>query len=160
MPYWTTPYNAAGGPTASQIVHPLSAFWDTVIIFSAVAAYGFATVAMKTRNRVWCLAWMLLAAALGALFLSRASTSFAAMVSAGNSPERSGYLSIYFILVAVHAIHVLVGLLWMAVMMIQVALMEWSEKLVTRMLLLRLYWTLQASVWVCIFAFVVLRGAA
>lgn len=153
------PYNAAGGPIARDIVHPVAAFIQTVMVFSSVLAYSFAMVGLKARNRILVLAGLVAAAALGGVFVGLEINDFAVLISHGITPERSGFLSIFFMLVATHGLHMLFGILWMLVMIAQVAIKGLTGDIVTRLLNLRLFWTFQASIWVCVFVFVYLNGA-
>ena len=43
------------------------------------------------------------------------------MIAAGAAPQRSAFLSAFFTLVGCHGLHVTAGLVWLAVMMAQVA---------------------------------------
>ena len=58
---------------------------------------------------------------LGAAFLGFEISEFAGMVATGATPERSAFLSAFFTLVGCHGAHVTFGLLWLVVMMAQVA---------------------------------------
>jgi cytochrome o ubiquinol oxidase subunit 3 len=150
--------NAAGGPTAAQVVHPIAAFWQTLAVLSSVFAFSLATVAMKHGDRRGIMLGMLAAMALGCIFLGLEINDFLDLIAQGATPQRSGYLSIYFMLIATHGLHMAFGLLWMAVMLIQVPRFGLTTNVVTRMLNLRLFWQFQAAVWVCVYVFVYLRG--
>ncbi|OYV35066.1 MAG: cytochrome O ubiquinol oxidase [Rhodospirillales bacterium 20-64-7] len=150
--------NAAGGPTAAQVVHPVAAFWQTLAVLSSVFAYSLATVAMKNGSRRGILFGILAAMALGFVFLGLEIGDFLDLIGHGATPQRSGFLSIYFMLIATHGLHMAFGLLWMAVMLIQVPRYGLTTNVVTRLLNLRLFWQFQAAVWVCVYVFVYLRG--
>jgi cytochrome o ubiquinol oxidase subunit 3 len=152
-------YNYARGPTPHDIAHPFSAFIETIIVFTSVLAYSFGMVAMKLGSRALTIACLLAAAVLGGVFLGLEVTSFVNLVAHGITPERSGYLSIFFILVGTHGLHMAFGILWMLVMIAQVALKGFTAEVVARLLNLRMFWTFQASIWVCVFVFVYLNGA-
>ncbi len=51
------------------------------------------------------------------------------------------------------------GILWMLVMIVQVQRLGFTADVVARLLNLRLFWQFQASVWICVYTFVYLRGA-
>ena len=59
---------------------------------------------------------------LGALFLALELREFASMIAIGAGPQRSAFLSAFFTLVGCHGLHVTAGLVWLAVMMAQVAI--------------------------------------
>jgi len=151
--------NAAGGPTAAQIVHPVAAFWQTLAVLSSVLSYSLATVAMKSANRAGLTLGIAVAFLLAMLFLILEIGDLITLFAQGATPGRSGFLSVFFILVASHGLHMMFGMLWMLVMLVQVQKFGLNTAVVTRLLNLRMFWQFQASVWVCVYIFVYLRGA-
>lgn len=152
-------WNAAGGPMPAQVVHPLGAFWQTVVLFAAVLSSSVALAGMKLRSRSVALFGLLVAATLGTAFIALELRDLVTLVLAGATPERSGFLSMFFLIVATHGLHIVFGLIWMAVMIVQVALFGFTEAVVTRLLNMQVFWQFQAAIWVCVFAFVYLQGA-
>jgi cytochrome o ubiquinol oxidase subunit 3 len=151
--------NMADGPTAAQIMHPVAAFWQTVAILTSVLAYSLATVALKTGNRNGVLLGIVVAMVFGTAFIALELNDFASLFAMGATPDRSGYLSAFYILIATHGLHMLFGLLWMLVLVPQIIFSGFNTAVVTRLLNLRLFWQFQASVWVCVYVFVYLKGA-
>ncbi len=152
------PMNAAGGPTAMQVVHPVAAFWQTLAVLTSVLAYSLATVALKAGSRAGVALGILAAMALGLVFLGLELNDFVTLFAMGATPERSGFLSVFFVLIASHGLHMAFGLLWMLVMLVQIMRFGFTTEVVTRLLSLRLFWQFQASVWVCVYVFVYLKG--
>ena len=152
-------YNTDGGPGAHQIVHPVDGFWQTLAVMTSVFAYSLATVAMKMRSRPGVILYTSVALVLGLLFLGLELSDFGRLIAAGDGPDRSGFLSVFFVLIATHGLHMAFGILWMLVMMVQVARYGFTSNVVARLLNLRMFWQFQASVWVCVYVFVYLRGA-
>ena len=150
--------NAAGGPTEAQVVHPIAATWQTFAVLSSVFAYSLASVALKRGNRAGVVAGMLVAMGLGVVFLALELADFASLFRAGATPDTSGFLSAFFVLIASHGLHMVFGLLWMLVMLVQVLRFGFSTAVVAQLLNLRLFWQFQASVWVCVYVFVYLKG--
>ncbi|EGQ64246.1 cytochrome o ubiquinol oxidase, subunit III, partial [Acidithiobacillus sp. GGI-221] len=64
----------------------------------------------------------------------------------------------FIILTQVHAAHVFFGLIWILVMMAQVLTKGFTTEVVGRLLTLRMFWHLQAIIWVFVFVFVYLWG--
>jgi cytochrome o ubiquinol oxidase subunit 3 len=150
--------NMAGGPTEAQVVHPIAATWQTLAVLSSVFAYSLATVALKRGSRAGLIAGMAAAIVLGAVFIGLELADFASLVQAGATPDTSGFLSAFFVLIASHGLHMAFGLLWMLVMLVQVLRFGLSTAVVAQLLNLRLFWQFQASVWVCVYVFVYLKG--
>ena len=74
-------------------------------------------------------------------------------------PQRSGFLSGFFALVGTHGLHVTSGLIWMAVLMVQVARRGLTSTNRTRIMCLSLFWHFLDIVWICVFTVVYLMGA-
>jgi cytochrome o ubiquinol oxidase subunit 3 len=119
-----------------------------------------ATVALKTGNKAGVLLGMAVALVLGLAFIGLELNDLARLMAEGATPERSGFLSAFFVLIASHGLHMIFGLLWMLVVMIQCLRSGFSKDVVARLLNLRMFWQFQASVWVCVYVFIYLRGAA
>jgi len=151
--------NFADGPSEAQIVHPIAAFGQTFAVLASVLAYSLTTVAMKHGNVRGVLAGIVAAVVLGALFLALELSDFAALFAMNATPDRSGFLSAFYVLIATHGLHMMFGILWLLVMAAQVLRFGFTRDVVAQMLNLRLFWQFQAAVWVCVYVFVYLKGS-
>ena len=52
------------------------------------------------------------------------------------------------------------GLLWMAVLLVQIKRSGFTTQVVGRLLCLRMFWQFQASIWVIVYVYVYLFGGA
>ena len=82
------------------------------------------------------------------------------MVARGATPERSAFLSAFFTLVGCHGLHVTIGLLWLVVMMAQVAVRGFRPIVQRRLLCFSLFWHTLDIIWVGIFTVVYLIGVS
>ena len=155
---YTSAMTAAGGPTAVQVIHPFGALIVTLFILSSILAYGLGMVEMKSSNRIGVVFWLAVSFMLAVVFLSLEGYEFAHLVALGALPERSGFLSDFWTLVITHAVHVLFGLIWMGVMIVQLLTEGFSQNVVYRLNNLKIFWHFQAVIWICIFVFVYLVG--
>lgn len=151
--------NAAGGPMGATVLHPLTAYWETLLLLASVLALGLAMGALKRGRQGALLAWMATAFLLGVGFAVLSAHAALDLVAKGITPERSGYLSAVFALTLYHALHIGLGLLWFPVMMAQVAIFGFHPHVVYRLLNLRIFWFFQGFMWVLVFSFTYLRGA-
>jgi cytochrome o ubiquinol oxidase subunit 3 len=149
----------AGSFTAQQVLDPLFALVPTFLIFASVLAYGLGMVALKNGNRAGVLRWLAAACALGFIFLGVDAWTFTGLAGEGAIPQKSAYLSDFWILVWTHGLHVFIGLIWMLVMIAQVAMEGLSDGVIGRLVNLRIFWFFQAIIWVCVFTVVYLLGA-
>jgi cytochrome o ubiquinol oxidase subunit 3 len=151
--------NAAGGPTEAQVVHPIAAFWQTLAVLTSVFAYSLATVALKHGNRAGLLLGIVVAIVLGGVFLALELADFADLYAHGATAQTSGFLSAFFLIIATHGLHMVFGIIWLLVMLVQVLRIGLTPPVVAQLLNLRLFWQFQAAIWVCVYVFVYLRGA-
>lgn len=148
-----------GGPGAAQIVHPIAAFWQTIAVLSSVFAYSLATVALKHNYRQLVALGIIAALVLGGVFIALEISDFADLWAQGAGPQTSGYLSAFWGLIVTHGLHMVFGMLWLLVMLIQIIRFGLTTPVVAQLLNLRLFWQFQAAVWVCVYVFVYLKGA-
>ncbi|MDH5858682.1 cytochrome o ubiquinol oxidase subunit III [Lampropedia aestuarii] len=149
----------AGGPTGAELFNlPLILAATFMLLFSSIT-YGFAMQAMHRLDKAGVLRWLGITFAFGAVFIGMEVYEFQHLVSVGAGPTRSAYLSAFFALVGTHGLHVLVGLLWMAVVMHQISRKGLTSVAITRISCLSLFWHFLDLVWICVFTFVYLFGA-
>jgi cytochrome o ubiquinol oxidase subunit 3 len=156
----STPMNLAGGPGPAQVTNAVEGFWQTLIILGSVFAYSQATVALKNGSKAGVAAGILVAMALGVAFVSMGWHDLAALTAQGNGYSRSAYLSIFFTLIATHGLHMGIGILWMLIMLVQIARFGFTADVVARLLNLRMFWQFQATIWVLVYVYVYLLGGA
>ena len=149
----------AGGPTGKEIFGLPGVLVETLFLLTSSFTCGLASLAMKRAARGQLMAWLAVTVALGAAFIGLEGSEFRRLILEGNGPGRSAFLSAFFTLVGTHGLHVTCGLLWMLVLIGQVATKGLSETMRTRFVALSLFWHFLDIVWVCVFTFVYLSGA-
>ncbi len=150
--------NAAGAPMGRSVVHPLTAFWETVILLSGGVAYGLVLAGQKRAHARLAILGLALASLAGGGFVYLSLHSFLKLAARGITPERSGYLSIVFVLVLYHTLHIGLGVVWMIVMIAQILIFGFHPNVVYRLLNLRLFWLFQIVIWILIYTFVYLAA--
>ncbi|MDA3921850.1 MAG: cytochrome c oxidase subunit 3 [Salinisphaera sp.] len=146
--------------TAAQVIDPISALFPTLFLFSSVLFFGLAGVALKNNDRKEVLRWMTAAFVVGLVFVLQEIWEFVKLAQEGAVPQASAFLSDFWTIVWAHGLHVIVGLIWMAVVLIQVLRDGFTEAVVGRFLNLRIFWFFQAVVWVFVYTFVYLMGVS
>jgi cytochrome o ubiquinol oxidase subunit 3 len=116
------------------------------------------SLAVNSRRRAATYLFAVITFVLGAAFLNLEIREFAAMIAHGATPERSAFLSAFFTLVGCHGLHVTAGLVWLAVMMAQVAVKGFRPNVGRRLLCFALFWHTLDIVWVWLFTVVYLMG--
>ena len=151
-------HNYAGGPTGRDLFHLPYLFGETMFLLFSSTTYGMAVVAMHSGKKGQVLKWLTITFLLGLGFISMEIHEFYHLILDGNGPHRSGFLSAFFTLVGTHGAHVSFGLIWMAVMIGQVAAKGLTTPVRSRLLRLSMFWHFLDIVWIGVFTMVYLMG--
>ncbi len=102
--------------------------------------------------------FLAITAIFGVAFLAIELREFATLLSEGNGPGRSAFLSAFFTLVGCHGLHVTAGLLWLGTMMAQLQTRGFLPSVQRRLMCFSLFWHALDIVWVAVFTIVYLFG--
>jgi cytochrome o ubiquinol oxidase subunit III len=148
----------AGGPTPREIFElPLVALNTAILLVSSIT-YGFAMIAMQERKVGAVRLWLVVTALLGIGFVGVELYEFATLAHEGAVPQRSGFLSAFFTLVGTHGLHVTAGIIWIGVMLVQLAQRGLVAENQRRLMCLSMFWHFLDVVWIGVFTFVYLLG--
>jgi cytochrome o ubiquinol oxidase subunit 3 len=148
----------AGGPTGAQLFDlPLVAINTSLLLLSSIT-YGFAMIEMQGSRLGGTLAWLAVTGLLGAGFIGIELHEFVHLIHDGAGPQRSAFLSSFFTLVGTHGLHVTFGLVWLAVLLVQLAQHGLIAENRRRLLCLSMFWHFLDVVWIGVFTFVYLMG--
>jgi cytochrome o ubiquinol oxidase subunit III len=150
--------NYAGGPTGQELFHMSWTLGETLLLLCSSVSFGLVMLAVRENRKTLVLFGMAITFLLGLGFISMESLEFLDMVNKGNGPERSAFLSSFFTLVGTHGTHVTFGMLWMAVMMVQVVLKGFTSHVQSRLFRLSMFWHFLDLIWIGIFTIVYLMG--
>jgi cytochrome o ubiquinol oxidase subunit III len=148
----------AGGPGGMQLFNQRSVAIETVCLLASSYTCGLMSLAIDRSQYGRTYLTALITFVLGALFLTLELREFAGMIAIGAGPQRSAFLSAFFTLVGCHGLHVTAGLVWLVVMVAQVAIRGFSASVERRLLCFSLFWHALDIVWVWLFTVVYLMG--
>src|ERR1700756_146258 len=148
----------AGGPTGAQLFNQVSVALETACLLVSSYTCGLMSLAVASRERVAVYMRALATFVLGAAFLALELREFANMIAQGATPQRSAFLSAFFALVGCHGLHVAAGLVWLVVMMAQIATKGFRATVERRLLCFALFWHALDIIWVWLFTVVYLMG--
>jgi cytochrome o ubiquinol oxidase subunit 3 len=152
--------STAGGPNGDQLFNQVTVAIETGCLLVSSYTCGLMSIAIDSRRLLETYLGALITFALGATFLALEIHEFASMIAIGATPERSAFLSAFFTLVGCHGLHVTLGLIWLVVMMVQVAVMGFIPVVQHRLLCFSLFWHALDIVWVALFTVVYLMGVS
>lgn len=155
-------HGVAEGPGPQTLFDLKSPFLQTLTLLASSFSIGMAILHVKYEGTLGRFAlWAGITALLGFGFLLLEGRDFYRLiVDEAAPPQRSGFLSSYFLLTGTHWLHVASGVLWMSVLGLQTTLWGLTGTVKLRWMRLALYWHMLDVVWVGIFTFVFLFGVA
>jgi cytochrome o ubiquinol oxidase subunit 3 len=145
-----------GGPSGVVLFDKTHVFVETACLLASSVTCGFASLAVQRHEQSAAYRWMVFTFILGAVFLSLERSEFASMLASGNGPSRSAFLSAFFTLVGTHGLHVTIGLLWLVIMMLQLATLGFRPMVRWRFFCFGLFWHALDIVWIGVFTIVYL----
>jgi cytochrome o ubiquinol oxidase subunit III len=156
--YAVLSHATASGPGGMQLFSQRSVAIETGCLLASSYTCGLMSMAISSRRHAATYLAALITFVLGACFLALELREFAGMIAMGAGPQRSAFLSAFFTLVGCHGLHVTVGLVWLVVMMAQVAIKGFHATVERRLLCFSLFWHALDIVWVGLFTVVYLMG--
>jgi cytochrome o ubiquinol oxidase subunit III len=148
----------AGGPTGAELFNQASVAIETACLLASSYTCGLMSLSVNARRRATTYFFAVVTFVLGAAFLYLEVREFADMIARGAAPQRSAFLSAFFTLVGCHGLHVTAGLVWLTVMMAQVAVKGIRANVERRLLCFALFWHALDIIWVWLFTVVYLIG--
>jgi cytochrome o ubiquinol oxidase subunit 3 len=148
----------AGGPTGGQLFSQASVALETACLLASSYTCGLMSLAINSRRRAAAYFFAAVTFALGAAFLALEIREFADMIARGATPQRSAFLSAFSTLVGCHGLHVAAGLIWLVVIMAQVAIKGFRDTVQRRLRCFALFWHALDIIWVALFTVVYLMG--
>ncbi|HJU49763.1 MAG TPA: cytochrome o ubiquinol oxidase subunit III [Pseudogulbenkiania sp.] len=151
--------NVNGGVSGKDIFELKYVLVETFALLFSSITYGFAMISGHKGNKSGVLTWLAITFLFGAAFIGMEVNEFHHLIAEGHGPQASAFLSGFFALVGMHGLHVTAGLVWMAVMMLEVIKTGLTGRAMTRLNCLSLFWHFLDIVWICVFTVVYLKGA-
>ncbi|WP_019997958.1 cytochrome o ubiquinol oxidase subunit III [Aureimonas ureilytica] len=148
----------AAGPSPRDLFDlPLVALNTSMLLLSSIT-YGFAMLSMAKRDVRSVQIWLGITGLFGLAFLCIELYEFAHLIHLGATPQRSAFLSAFFVLVGTHGLHVTFGLIWLVTLMFQINQRGLVPANQLRLSCLSMFWHFLDVIWIGVFTFVYLMG--
>jgi len=152
--------NTFGGPGGDKLFDSGSVLLETLALLTSSFTCGLAMLAAHKKQKQATLGWLAVTFVLGIVFLIIEIHEFVGLYSGGNSWQRSGFLSSFFVLVGTHGLHITIGLSWMAAMCYKIWRGGFRRATLRRLSMFSLFWHFLDIVWIFIFTVVYMMGLA
>ncbi|MEM0936245.1 MAG: cytochrome o ubiquinol oxidase subunit III [Pseudomonadota bacterium] len=150
--------NYAAGPAPADLFEIEMILISTFALLLSSITYGFAVIAMQRGQKTAMLQWLAITGVFGLAFVGLTLQEFMHLWHLGATPMASAFLSSFYVLVGTHALHVTVGALWLAVLLVQLQMHGITPANTRRVLCLSLFWHFLDLIWIGVFSFVYLAG--
>ena len=150
--------NTYGGPGIKELTSLPYVLGETMALLASSFTYGMAMLSLYKNKKSQVMMWLMITFLFGATFVYMEVNEFIHMYLEDHSWQSSAALSAFFTLVGTHGAHVSMGLLWMAVMMIQLMKFGITPAMNRRLTYLGLFWAFLDIVWIFVYTVVYLMG--
>jgi len=150
--------NTFGGPSAKELFDLPFTLAQTLILLTSSFTIGVASTFVHKNHKGGTFFFFGITFLLGLFFTWMQWAEFSQLVTAGDSWQKSAFLSAFFTLVGTHWIHMILGLLWILVFILPVFRYGLTPVHVRRLTCLKMFWQFLNVVWVFIFTVVYLLG--
>ncbi|MEM7175253.1 MAG: cytochrome c oxidase subunit 3 [Chlamydiota bacterium] len=147
-----------GGPSSHDLLHLPITLFQTLILLCSSFTIGLTGAAAHRRNKSYTIAFASITFLLGAVFLWMECIELSRLIAAGYGWQRSAFLSAFFTLIGTYGLHILFGLLWIAILILPVCFSGVTPVSIKRLTCLRMFWQFLNIIWVFIFTIVYLMG--
>ena len=151
--------NTYGGPGITLISNLHDVLARSIVLLVMVLTSGFTMVAMHKKSVCKTQFWLAVSFLIGLAFLGMQYHEFDCVMKMGYTWQSNAFMSSYFTTVGLFCVHIAVALLWMVVLMIQIALQKLNPMMQTRVTCLNMFVNFLSIIWIFVFSIVYLMGA-
>lgn len=148
--------NFAGGPGPKDLFEPGFVLIETALLLISSVTFGVAMLKADKHDMDGTTLWLVVTGLFGAGFIGMELYEFNHLIHIGAGPDRSAFLSAFFLLVGTHGLHVTAGLIWLCVMIAQIRMKGMIPANMQRLATLSMFWHFLDLVWIGVFSFVYL----
>lgn len=156
--YLALRHNTGDGPKPSELFEMSTTFIATMILLFSSLMSVFAVQAMHNNKVKAMLGWLVATIALGLCFLGLEVYEFNNYIDEGHKMTTSAFSSSFYTLVGFHGAHVLFGVLWIGLLILQILKKGLTVVTAPKIYVSAIYWHFIDVVWVFIFTVVYLMG--
>jgi cytochrome c oxidase subunit III len=134
---------------------PIQVWVSTFLILISSLFYEFGNRALQINNQIKAKKWFLITSILGAIFIASQILSWVNLVNSGYYVSGNSYAGIFYILTAIHAVHVLGGIISLGYIVLKTQNITTNEtELLRRQWFSKVvgwYWHFVGVLWIVLF---------
>ncbi len=146
----------SSGPTAASSLDPRVTAIYTIVLIASSGTIWLAERRLKAQHNLHFLAWLLLTAALGVVFLIGQGMEYARLLQHDVKIGRNLFAGSFFTLTGFHGFHVFIGVIALTTMLAIGFFGSMGRKETAAFASVALYWHFVDVVWIVIFSIVYL----
>ncbi|WP_454918407.1 cytochrome o ubiquinol oxidase subunit III [Xanthobacter sediminis] len=146
----------AGGPGPKDLFEPGFVAVETALLLISSVTFGVAMLQGEAQRKTRTLLWLVITGIFGAGFIGMELYEFHHLIAIGAGPDRSAFLSAFFVLVGTHGLHVTAGLIWLVTLLAQIGIRGLDVPNMRRLSTLSMFWHFLDLIWIGVFSFVYL----
>lgn len=134
-------------------------FLETIILLLSSFVYGFIISQIKYKKINNIIILLFLTFLLGSCFIFLEIYEMYYLLLKNLFPQNNAFFSAYYTLLGTHAIHVIIGLLWILILILQIFYYGIDHTLKVRIICLGMFWHFLDIIWIVVFNNVYLLGS-
>ena len=146
------------GPGPEELFHLREIMVSTFILLTSSFTCALAIFFLKLSKKSLTFLFFLLTIILGLAFLGMETREFISYIGEGATISTSAFLGAFYMLLGTHGAHVLFGVLWIGLLLVQLCLRGINQETAPKLFIASLYWHFIDIIWVMIFTVIYLIG--
>ncbi|VFP78277.1 Cytochrome bo(3) ubiquinol oxidase subunit 3 [Buchnera aphidicola (Cinara cuneomaculata)] len=122
-------------------------FLETLILLFSALSCSLVKYFLHKHSKKYMLIFLLITFFLGSIFLSLEYFEWLHMFNKGFYPTVNGYLSSFFTVLAIHGLHIIFGLLWILILIIQILIFDFKNFVNVSVICFCLFWHFIDIIW-------------
>ncbi|VFP81202.1 Cytochrome bo(3) ubiquinol oxidase subunit 3 [Buchnera aphidicola (Cinara kochiana kochiana)] len=127
-------------------------FSETLILLFSALSCSLVKYFLHMNSKKYTLMFLFFTLCLGSIFVYLEFFECLQMFNKGFYPISSGYLSSFFVLLGIHGLHIIFGLLWILILMIQILVFNLKSFVNTSIVCFCLFWHFIDIIWIILIA--------
>ncbi len=146
------------GPGPEELFHLREIMVSTFFLLTSSFTCALAIFFLNLSKKSLTFLFFLLTLVLGLAFLGMEIKEFISYIDEGASISTSAFLGAFYMLLGTHGAHVLFGVLWIGLLLVQLWVRGINQETAPKLFIASLYWHFIDIIWVMIFTVIYLLG--